>query len=152
PMQEGTQCFGRMEDLFGPDRLSEALRGKVREMILTLAEAELAEVLVALPYQRHSDRRGYRNGRRERSISTGLGTTVIELPRARLREGGEEKEWQSVLIERYQRRTRSVTVLFWDVISVERTGGAYGERFPRFCVVRRFPRVRSRGLWGVFKL
>ena len=57
-MQEGTQCFGRMEDLFGPDRLSEALRGKVREMILTLAEAELAEVLVALPYQRHSDRRG----------------------------------------------------------------------------------------------
>ena len=107
-MQEGTQCFGRMEDLFGPDRLSEALRGKVREMILTLAEAELAEVLVALPYQRHSDRRGYRNGRRERSISTGLGTTVIELPRARLREGGEEKEWQSVLIERYQRRTRSV--------------------------------------------
>jgi putative transposase len=107
-MQEGTQCFGRMEDLFGPDRLSEALRGKVREMILTLAEAELAEVLVALPYQRHSDRRGYRNGRRERSISTGLGTTVIELARARLREGGEEKEWQSVLIERYQRRTRSV--------------------------------------------
>jgi putative transposase len=107
-MREGTQCFGEMEDLFGRDLLSEVLRRKVREMIFTLAEAELGEVLAARPYQRNSDRRGYRNGKRERSISTGLGTTVIELPRARLREGGEEKEWQSGLIERYQRRARSV--------------------------------------------
>ena len=36
------------------------------------------------------------------------GATVVELPRARLTEDGEEKEWQSVLIERYQRRARSV--------------------------------------------
>jgi transposase-like protein len=97
-----------MEGLFGPDRLSEALRGRVREVILKLAEAELAEVLAAGPYQRNSERRGYRNGSRERWISTGLGATVIELPRARLSEGGQDKEWQSVLIERYQRRARSV--------------------------------------------
>jgi transposase-like protein len=77
-------------------------------MILTLAEAELSEVLAALPYERKGERRGYRNGKRERWISTGLGATVIELPRARLSEGGEEKEWQSRLIERYQRRARSV--------------------------------------------
>jgi hypothetical protein len=31
-----------MEELFGRDRLTEALRGKVREMIMALAEAELA--------------------------------------------------------------------------------------------------------------
>src|SRR6185312_11656256 len=37
---------------FGPDRLSEALRGKVREMIMTLAEAELAGVLAAGIYER----------------------------------------------------------------------------------------------------
>ena len=43
-MREGTQCFGQMEALLGPDRLSKALRGKIREVILTLAEAELAEV------------------------------------------------------------------------------------------------------------
>jgi transposase-like protein len=97
-----------MEGLFGPDPLSEALRGRVREVILKLAEAELAEVLAAGPYQRNSERRGYRNGSRERWISTGLGATVIELPRARLSEGGQDKEWQSVLIERYQRRARSV--------------------------------------------
>jgi transposase-like protein len=77
-------------------------------MILTLAEAELSEVLAALPYERKGERRGYRNGKRGRWISTGLGATAIELPRARLREGGEEKEWQSRLIERYRRRTGSV--------------------------------------------
>jgi putative transposase len=107
-MEKSIQSFGQMEGLFGPDRLSEALRGKVREMILTLAEAELSEVLAALPYERKGERRGYRNGKRERWVSTGLGATVIELPRARLTEGGEHKEWQSRLIERYQRRARSV--------------------------------------------
>lgn len=107
-MREGTQCFGRMEDLLGPDRLTEALRARVQEVILKLAEAELTEVLSARRYQRNHDRHGYRNGTRERSISTGMGKAVIELPRARLLEGGEEKEWQSVLIERYQRRARAV--------------------------------------------
>jgi hypothetical protein len=43
-MDEGIQSFGQMEGLLGPDRWSEALRGKVREMILTLAEAELRGV------------------------------------------------------------------------------------------------------------
>ena len=107
-MGKSTQYVGPMEGFFGRDQLTEALRGKVREMILTLAEAELSEVLAALPYERKGERRGYRNGKRERWVSTGLGATVIELPRARLGQGEQEKEWQSNLIERYQRRARSV--------------------------------------------
>ena len=54
-----------------------SVRGKVREMIMALAEAELAEVLAAGSYGRSEGRRGYRNGKRQRSISTGLGATVI---------------------------------------------------------------------------
>jgi putative transposase len=107
-MGEGIQRLGAMEELFGRDRLAEALRGKVRAMIMTLAEAELAEVLAAGSYERCEGRRGYRNGKRQRSISTGLGATVIELPRARISEGELEKEWHSGLIARYQRRARSV--------------------------------------------
>jgi putative transposase len=107
-MEKGTQTCAQMEGLLGPDRLTEALREKIRETIMTLAEGELSEVLAAHWYQRSGNRRGYRNGKRQRSISTGLGQTVVELPRARLREGEEQKEWQSVLIERYQRRARSV--------------------------------------------
>lgn len=107
-MGESIERLGAMEELFGRDRLAEALRGKVREMIMTLAEAELAEVLAAGSYERNRARRGYRNGRRQRSISTGLGATMIELPRARITEGEREREWQSGLIARYQRRSRSV--------------------------------------------
>ena len=107
-MGKSTQYLSPMEGFFGPDRLTEALRGKVREMILSLAEAELSEVLAVLPYERKGERRGYRNGKRERWVSTGLGATIIELPRARLGQGEQEKEWQSKLIERYQRRARSV--------------------------------------------
>lgn len=107
-MGEGIQRLAAMEEIFGRDRLTEALRGKVREMIMALAEAELAEVLAAGSYERSEGRRGYRNGKRQRSLSTGLGATVIELPRARITEGEREREWQSGLIARYQRRSRSV--------------------------------------------
>lgn len=107
-MRKTIRSFGQMEALLGPDPLTEALRGKIREMILALAEAELREVLGARPYERSAERQGYRNGRKLRSITTGLGVTAIELPRARLIEGTEEKEWQSRLIGRYQRRAASV--------------------------------------------
>jgi putative transposase len=107
-MRESIQRLEAMEEFFGPDRLAEGLRGRIREMIMTLAEAELAEVLGARSYERNEERRGYRNGKRHRSISTGLGATVIELPRARISEGDRDKEWQSGLIARYQRRAVSV--------------------------------------------
>jgi len=90
-MREGIQFGGEREGFFGPDRLSEALRGKVREVILTLAEAELSEVLAAVRYERKGERRGYRNGKRERWVSTGLGATAIELPRARLTDDGRKR-------------------------------------------------------------
>ena len=77
-------------------------------MIMALAEAELAEVLGAGSYERSAGRRGYRNGKRKRSISTGLGATVVELPRARIIEGEQHREWHSGLIGRYQRRSGSV--------------------------------------------
>ncbi|NIM06216.1 MAG: hypothetical protein GTN65_11525, partial [Armatimonadetes bacterium] len=97
-MGKAIGSFGQMEALLGPDPLTEALRGKIREMILALTEAELREVLAAQPYERSAERQGYRHGRKLRSMTTGLGAAVIELPRARLIEDGQEREWQSGLI------------------------------------------------------
>ena len=107
-MRETTRSVSQMEVVLGPDPLTEALRGKIREMILALTEAELKEVLGARPYERSRERQGYRHGRKLRSITTGLGAAVIELPRARLIEDGQEREWQSRLIRRYERRAPSV--------------------------------------------
>lgn len=107
-MRKAIQSVGEMEALLGPDPLTEALRGRIREMILKLTEAELREVLAAQPYERTAERQGYRHGKKSRSITTGLGAAVIELPRARLLEDGQEREWQSHLIRRYERRAPSV--------------------------------------------
>jgi len=107
-MREATRSVRQMEALLGPDPLTEALRGKIREMTLALTEAELREVLAAQPYERSAERQGYRHGRKRRSITTGLGAAVIELPRARLIEDGQVREWQSRLIRRYERRAPSV--------------------------------------------
>ena len=83
-MREGAECSGLTEGLFGPDRLTEPLREKGREMILTLAEAESAEALAVGSYERSIERHEYRMGKAGRRISTGLGATVIELPRPRI--------------------------------------------------------------------
>jgi transposase-like protein len=92
----------------GPDPLTEALREKVREMILTLVEAERAEVLAAIRYERSESRRGYRHGSQLRSVTTGLGEARIAMPRARLIQDGRAVEWQSRLVPRYQRRATAV--------------------------------------------
>jgi transposase-like protein len=88
--------------------LTEALREKVREVIVTLVEAELTEVLAALPYERTTQRHGYRNGSPVRTITTGLGALPIAVPRGRLVSQDREEEWHSHLLPRYQRRASSV--------------------------------------------
>jgi transposase-like protein len=84
------------------------LRERIREVIITLVEGELAETLAALPYQRTDGRRGYRHGSEPRTLTTGLGATTVALPRGRLRQDGQWVEWSSRLLPRYERRARAV--------------------------------------------
>ena len=107
-MKQYTKSVEKKKALYEEDPLTEALRGKVREMIFALVDAELTEVLAALPYERTLARQGYRNGNKVRSLTTGLGKTQIEIPRGRLINGCEESEWESRLVRRYERRAASV--------------------------------------------
>ena len=95
---------------WGPDTLEAEIRSRIRGMIETIVEEELEATLVAGRSQRVSaTRTGYRHGARERQLTTSLGKTTIMLPRARLKGGeGEEREWHSRLIGRYQRRNERV--------------------------------------------
>ena len=106
--KQSTRSVGKMEGLLGPDPLTEALRGKIRETIMTLVEGELAEVLAALPYERTGQRRGYRHGSKSRTVTTGLGAVPMEIPRARMIRDGRAEEWQSHLVHRYERRAVAV--------------------------------------------
>jgi putative transposase len=95
---------------WGPDTIEAEIRGRIRGMIETIVEEELQAALGAARSQQvGAARTGYRHGARERQLTTSLGKTTIMLPRARLKDDeGEESEWHSRLIPRYQRRTERV--------------------------------------------
>lgn len=95
---------------WGVDTVEAEIRGRVRGMIEAIVEEELESVLGAGRSQRvGAARTGYRHGARERQLTTSLGKATIRLPRARLKGAdGEESEWHSRIIGRYQRRTERV--------------------------------------------
>jgi transposase-like protein len=94
----------------GADCIEVGVRGRIRAWIEELVEAELTAVLGAEVSERPGvTRQGYRHGHRERTLSTSLGPTTFQLPRARLQSPpGETREWQSAVVPRYQRRTGRV--------------------------------------------
>src|SRR6266576_6998069 len=54
-------------------------------------------------------RRGYRQGTRERTLTTSLGPTTFAMRRARVRTAeGATAEWRSEVVPRYQRRSERV--------------------------------------------
>jgi putative transposase len=95
---------------WGADTIEAEIRERVRGMIEAIVEEELESTLGAGRSQRvGTARTGYRHGARERQLTTSLGKTTIRLPRARLKGAdGEESEWHSRIIRRYQRRTERV--------------------------------------------
>jgi len=94
------------------DPLQEHLRRLVRHLIEQLLEAELDAALGAGRYVRRDEdrRRGYRHAGRERTLTTSVGPTALRVPRGRLfpAEGAGPREWQSMLLPRYRRRSRVV--------------------------------------------
>ncbi len=89
--------------------LRRLVRERLTEAVEGIFEEELSAVLGAISGERSPARRGYRNGSRERLILTECGPRELEVPRARVTgEDGEEEEWHSALLPRYQRRTRRV--------------------------------------------
>jgi putative transposase len=94
---------------FGPDSIERGIREKVREVIQKIVDEELEAALGAGPSTRVEGRQGYRHGTRARTVTTSLGPTTIEMPRARLHDGADGvHEWRSATVPRYQRRTARV--------------------------------------------
>lgn len=62
------------------------LKEGVRVLAQTLMELELSQQLGAERHQRTADRRGYRNGYRDRTWDTRVGTLALQVPR--VRDGG----------------------------------------------------------------
>jgi len=111
-MEHCTRKRGDEEEIpaFGPDSIEMVMRARVRETIEAIVEEELEAALGARKSARVGEtRQGYRHGSRERTLTTSLGPTTIEMPRARMRQAdGGNAEWRSETVRRYQRRTTRV--------------------------------------------
>jgi transposase-like protein len=98
----------------------EKMRQAVRFTLVTVLEAEIEAFIGAAPYQRTSQRRAYRNGSYQRSLTTSVGQIDdLEVPRTR-------QGFQTQLFERYQRRQAeldaSICQMFVGGVSTSRVG------------------------------
>ncbi|MCS3856490.1 transposase-like protein [Salinibacter ruber] len=87
--------FGKetLREVLLGDKGAEVLHEKVMNEIL---QAEMTEHLGAEPGEQPDERRGYRNGSYERTLTTRIGSLKLEVPRDR------DGTFQTELFERYQ--------------------------------------------------
>ena len=114
-MKECSKCNeeNRLGVFRGPDALTEALRGDVREKVELILKEELDASLGAGAYDRVKERLGYRHGAQEQEVSTALGKETINVPRGRyFREQDGNHEWHSHILPRYAKRAKSVNAAF----------------------------------------
>jgi len=103
---KGVSSLASPLSLVRPSSLGEMIHVAVREAIELAVEAELEAAVGAPRYERSEERRGYRNGTRERTFSGPTGPAELTLPRGKLFDetGGRPREWSSKLVPRYERR------------------------------------------------
>jgi putative transposase len=85
------------------------LRRHIREALDVALAEELAAALASNRHERTDQRRGYRHGSRERTITTQDGARTVNVPRGRIVDtDGATQEFRSQLLPRYARRTRAI--------------------------------------------
>ena len=135
-MRNATTAAPALPHLTEPfDALEEAFRLGVRSYLQELLELEVTEALGRLRHGRQPDAKGYRHGRRERTLVGRFGRVTLDVPRARLQgEDGRMCEHRSALLPRYRRLTVAALSL---IASAYLAGGKHPAtplRFPdRMC-------------------
>ncbi|MYG63552.1 MAG: IS256 family transposase [Synechococcus sp. SB0675_bin_7] len=109
----GVSKLGLLACEEGCDPIEDRLRASLRTTIEAVFDEELDAFLGRLKYSRlQGEVKGYRHGRRERQLTTTLGTERVRVPRARLQDAsGRGSEWGSQALRAYQRRTKRVEAL-----------------------------------------
>ena len=85
--------------------------GKLMEAMLNqVLKAESNEQLGAENYERSDDRQDYRNGSRERGLTTRIGKLILEVPRHR------NKPFRSLIFENYQRNEQALIATMMEMV------------------------------------
>ncbi len=87
-----------------------ALKHLVEKILNQVLEMESTEQLCADNYERNSERRDYRNGSRERELTTKIGTIKLNVPRHR------NKPFHTMLFESYQRNESALITTMAEMV------------------------------------
>jgi len=96
-----------LKDLFSGDAGTSKLLEQVLNQVL---QAQAAEPVKAMPYERSEERQGYRNGTRPHPITTRVGTLTLRVPR--LRNGS----FSTDLFARYQRSEQALVLALVEMV------------------------------------
>ncbi len=96
-----------LQHLFSRD---DGLARLVEQVLNQILEAQVTEQLKARPYERTDQRQGYRNGHREKPLTTRIGRLVLEVPR--VRSGGFSTE----IFERCQRSEQALVLTLMEMV------------------------------------
>lgn len=87
-----------------------ALKHLVEKILNQVLEMESTEQLCADNYERTSDRKDYRNGSRERELTSKIGTIVLNVPRHR------NQPFHTMLFETYQRNEAALITTMAEMV------------------------------------
>jgi len=82
----------------------EGMKKLVESVLNQVLEAQMVEHLGADRHERSSDRTGYRNGYRERQLTTRVGTLILRVPQTR------DGSFSTELFRRYQRSEQALVL------------------------------------------
>jgi transposase-like protein len=85
------------------------LKEIVREVLQQVLEVEMTQHIGAAPYQRTQERKGYRNGYKERTLKTRVGTIELLVPKDR------EGTFSTRLFARYQRNEKALVLALMEM-------------------------------------
>lgn len=98
------------EQLHGLLQGDRGLADLVQTVLNQVLQAQATDYLKAEPYQRTEERLGYRNGVRDRSLTTRVGSITLEVPQ--LRQG----KLPADLFERYQRSEAALITTLMEMV------------------------------------
>lgn len=99
-----------LHGLFSKDGRDDAFSKLLETILNQVLLAQSAEQLGAGPYERTEDRTAYRNGFRERGLTTRVGTITLNVPRHR------NGEFSTSMFERYQRSEQALVLAMIEMV------------------------------------
>ena len=99
-----------LHGLFTKDSKDEAFSRLLEAILNQVLVAQSSEQLGAMPYERSEDRTAYRNGFRDRDLTTRIGSITLRIPRHR------NGEFSTTMFNRYQRSEQALVLAMIEMV------------------------------------